>query len=193
MFDAYGPAPIDSYDLYAMGLRQPRCNGCMFARLQHDLGERCLVLIEEGWPTVYELDAEPRPGQERQKHQGRPIRFHASFMGVGHSDECYNWQPHGEEGELYTIGGAKVRLHVGEDDLEFRIVGVSTKKAFYAALEAFKNAIPDRRYDPDTRTWHVPLEHREALEALTRTPTLGVRRPGFLRRLKAFIQRMIGD
>ena len=27
----YGPAPIDSYGLYAMGLRAPRCNGCRYA------------------------------------------------------------------------------------------------------------------------------------------------------------------
>ncbi|NIV30034.1 MAG: hypothetical protein GWN58_11195 [Anaerolineae bacterium] len=91
-----GPGPIDSYDAFQMGLRPARCNGCRLAQLEHELGERFLLLGN----TVYEYDAEPAPGQaEPTSHQGRPIRFHAWFMSLEHSDECYNWQPPGEEAE----------------------------------------------------------------------------------------------
>jgi len=90
---------MDSYDLYAMGLRPPRCNGCAFAKLKWKLGDRFLALKEHGnWTTVYELDAEPLPDQgEPLEHEGRPIRFHASFMSIGHSDECYHWKPPKDE------------------------------------------------------------------------------------------------
>ena len=88
------PAPIDSYDCYAMGLRAARCNGCEYAKLKHELDDKFLTKSETGWPTVYELDAEPSPGQgEPTEHEGRPIRFRASFMSIGHSDECYHWKP----------------------------------------------------------------------------------------------------
>ena len=95
MYDNYGPPPIDSYDLYAMGLRSARCNGCRYAQLKHELGDKFLKLYDDhGWISVNELDAEPFPGQrEPTEHEGRPIRRHASFMSIGHSDECYNWQP----------------------------------------------------------------------------------------------------
>lgn len=87
-------APIDSSDLHQMG-RAPRCNGCRLAQLKHELGESFLMLNG----NVYELDAEPRPGQgEPYKHKGRPIRWHFWGMSYGHSDECYNWQsPSGRE------------------------------------------------------------------------------------------------
>jgi hypothetical protein len=95
MWDEYDNAPIDSYDLYAMGLRSARCNGCRYAQLKHELGERFLSLHDhDGWVSVYELDKNPRPGQgEPQEHNARPIQHRASFMSIGHSDECYNWRP----------------------------------------------------------------------------------------------------
>lgn len=77
--------------LYEMGLRGPRCNGCKLAKLKYELGDRFLMVLGEG---VYELDAEPRPGQgEPQSHEGRPIRFRWWGMSYGHSNECYGWQP----------------------------------------------------------------------------------------------------
>lgn len=90
-----GPAPIDSSDLVAMGFMAPRCNGCKFAQLKWELGDRFLHLVDDNdWHNVYELDAEPGPGQgEPLEHEGRPIRYRAGFMSIGHSDECYNWQP----------------------------------------------------------------------------------------------------
>lgn len=119
MYDEYGPAPIDSYDLYAMGLRSARCNGCKFTKLKWELGDKSLVLqssrwtgvlaaLRAGWwagafqalrgyrrwTKVYELDQGPIPGQGKPlTHKGRPIRYHASFTSVGHSDECYHWRP----------------------------------------------------------------------------------------------------
>ena len=92
--DEWEPRPWGSFDLYAMGLRAPRCNGCDYARLKHELGDRFLSRNEGGWVAVYELDAEPAPGQsETHEREGRPIRHKASFMSVGHSDECYGWKP----------------------------------------------------------------------------------------------------
>jgi hypothetical protein len=89
-----GPGPIDSYDAYQMGLRPARCNGCRFAQLKHELGDKFLHLEIRGWHKVFELDAEPVPGQAQPlRHRGRSIRSVAAFLGVGHSDECYNWQP----------------------------------------------------------------------------------------------------
>jgi hypothetical protein len=82
-------APIDSYDLYAMGLRAARCNGCKLAEYKHKLGDKFLML--DG--TVYELDAEPHKGQAVTEHEGRPIKFRFGGMSYGHSDECYNWNP----------------------------------------------------------------------------------------------------
>ncbi len=115
MYDDYGPAPIDSYDLYAMGLRTARCNGCRYAKLTHELGDKCLVLyigprrlrqlrkrllgllgkrIKIMWTCVYELDAEPAAGQGKPKiYKGRSIRHRGAFPSVGHSDECYHWKP----------------------------------------------------------------------------------------------------
>ena len=79
---------------YEMGLRGPRCNGCEFAKLKHKLGDKFLHLQDKGWHDVYELDADPVPGQsEPLEYKGRPIRFRASFMSIGHSDECYHWRP----------------------------------------------------------------------------------------------------
>ena len=80
---------------HEMGLRGPRCNGCKFARLKHELGDKFLYLVEHAWSTtVYELDAEPMSGQgEPHEHEGRSIRFRASFMSIRHSDECYHWRP----------------------------------------------------------------------------------------------------
>ena len=92
--DEYESGPIDSDDAYAMGLRAARCNGCKYAKLKYELGEKFLYLTVGGWPTVYELDAEPLLGQGKpMEHEGRSIRFHAGFMSIGHSNECYNWQP----------------------------------------------------------------------------------------------------
>lgn len=85
--------PIDSYDAYAMGLRAARCNGCEYLRYRWKLGDKFLSRSENGWASVYELDAEPSPGQgEPQEHEGRPIRHKASFMSVGHSDECWGFK-----------------------------------------------------------------------------------------------------
>jgi len=78
---------------YEMGLRGPRCNGCKFAQLKHKLDDKFLHLVEGGWHSVYEWDAEPVSGQSKLEHKGRPIRFRASFMSIGHSDECYHWRP----------------------------------------------------------------------------------------------------
>jgi len=95
MFGEWGPAPIDSYDLYAMGLRPARCNGCKYAQLKHELGDKFLSMkTDNGWIGVYELDAESVAGQsEPYEHEGRSIRHRVSFMAIGHSDECYHWQP----------------------------------------------------------------------------------------------------
>ena len=92
-----GPAPMDSYDLYSMGLRGARCNGCSYAKLAHELGDKLLVLRDD-WVNVYELDRAPSPGQgEPKEHEGRPILYRAGFMSIGHSDECYHWKPKSEE------------------------------------------------------------------------------------------------
>lgn len=94
MFEEWESGPIDSADMLAMGLRAPRCNGCDYARLRWELGDKFLSLNKGGWVAVYELDADPTPGQgEPQEHEGRPVRHKASFMSVGHSDECYGWRP----------------------------------------------------------------------------------------------------
>lgn len=85
--------PIDSYDAYAMGLRAARCNGCEYLTYKWKLNNKFLSLSEGGWTSVYELDAEPSSGQgEPQEHEGRPIRHRASFMSVGHSDECWGFR-----------------------------------------------------------------------------------------------------
>lgn len=193
--DDYGPAPIDSYDLYAMGLRSARCNGCEFARWKHELGDRCLVLNISGWPTVYELDAAPRQGQsEPHEHDGRPIRFHASFMSVEHSDECYHWKPKGKPSEIYTVGKALVRIHEAKGHLEFRIESASSD-AFHDALDAFKEAVPhdSRQYNKHTQTWTVDPAYQDTLEALVEPAPYEVRRPGWIKRFKAFVNRMRGD
>jgi len=89
----WGPAPIDSADLYIMGLRAPRCNGCEYAKLKHRLGDKFLcVCDEEGWFNVYELDAKPIAGQSLLEYGGHSIRSRISFMSIGHSDECYHWR-----------------------------------------------------------------------------------------------------
>lgn len=94
MWDEYGPGPIDSYDCYAMGLRPARCNGCKFAQLEHELGDKFLHLQDKGWHNIYELDAGPVSGQgEPLEHEGQPICFRAGFLSIQHSDECYHWKP----------------------------------------------------------------------------------------------------
>jgi hypothetical protein len=71
-----------------------RCNGCEYERLKWELGDKFLALTLGEWVEVYELDAQPRPGQGNpQDIEGIPVRWHASFMAVEHSDECYNWKP----------------------------------------------------------------------------------------------------
>lgn len=84
---------------YEMGLRGPRCNGCEYAQLKHMLGTKFLQHdTPEGWIAVYELDRESAPGQGRPLEcGGRPICHRATFMSIGHSDECYRWKP-GDEG-----------------------------------------------------------------------------------------------
>jgi hypothetical protein len=84
-----GPAPIDSYDLYAMGLRAPRCNGCKLAEYKHRLGDKFLLLSD----GVFEYDAEPMNGQSWLVYKGRPVKFLMWGMAYGHSDECYHWSP----------------------------------------------------------------------------------------------------
>ena len=70
-----------------------RCNGCEFARLKHELGDRFLVL-RDGWVNVYEIGASPVVGQgEPLEYEGQPIRYRAGFMSIEHSDECYHWSP----------------------------------------------------------------------------------------------------
>ncbi len=195
MYDDYGPPPIDSYDLYAMGLRPPRCNGCQFARLQHELGDRCFVSHHNGWTTVYELDAEPVPGQgDPHEHDGRPIRFRSSFLSVGHSDECYHWRPEGEPGELYTVGEALVRIREAEGYLEFRIEAAECE-AFGAALDAFKATVPPkgRLYDEDTRTWLVDPAYQDDLIGLTAPAPRETKQPGWLRRFRAFVSDLKGE
>jgi len=80
---------------YRMGFRDPICNGCKYARLKYELGDKFLSLrSERGWITVYELDAEPRPSQgEPREYEGRPIQCRMAFLSIGHSDECYHWHP----------------------------------------------------------------------------------------------------
>ena len=81
-------------EAYEMGLRGPRCNGCSYRRLKHELGDRFLRLPSVGWIAVYELDAEPLGGQgDPMEHEGHPIRHRSTFMSIEHSDECYNWKP----------------------------------------------------------------------------------------------------
>ena len=77
-------------ELFEMNLRPPRCNGCKLARLKHELGSRFLSLSS----GIYELDAEPRPGQGQPlSYRGRPIRFRFWGASYRHSNECYNWRP----------------------------------------------------------------------------------------------------
>jgi len=87
---------------YRMGFRGPRCNGCKYAQIKHELGDKFFSLRNErGWTVVYELDAPPRPNQgEPTEYNGRSIRIRNSFMSIGHSDECYHWQPPDESQEL---------------------------------------------------------------------------------------------
>jgi len=95
IIDNYDNGPVGSSDIYRMGLRSGRCNGCKLAQLKHELGEKFLIV--DG--AVYELGAEPLPGQGTpQSHEGRPIQFRAWFMSTGHSDECYHWKPPEEKG-----------------------------------------------------------------------------------------------
>jgi len=81
--------------LYEMGLRGPRCNGCKYARLKYELGNKFLALKGcYGWINIYELDARPASGQsEPLEHEGRPIHHRIGFAGIAHSDECYHWKP----------------------------------------------------------------------------------------------------
>ena len=91
--------PSDSHEAYEIGLRAPRCNGCRFDKLKYELGDKCYI-YRDPWVNVYELDAEPIPGQgQPQSFEGRPLKWRASFMAVGHSDECYNWQPPNKEAD----------------------------------------------------------------------------------------------
>ena len=77
-------------ELFEMGLRPPRCNGCTLAQLKYELGDK-LIYLPGG---IYELDAKPIPGQGGpSSYKGRPIRFRFWGMSYGHSDECYNWHP----------------------------------------------------------------------------------------------------
>lgn len=101
MYDfEHEPAPIDSYDLYAMGLRAPRCNGCSHAKLKWELGDRYYRYDSAFGVAVYERGKQPAPGQgEPLKIDGEPIEFRASYMSIGHSDECYNWTPPQEKPE----------------------------------------------------------------------------------------------
>ena len=94
MYDEWGErGPIDSEDAFAMGLRGPRCNGCKLAKLRYELGDKFLLLHN----TVYELDAEPAPGQgQPEQHKGRPIKHHLWVMSPEHSNECYHWTPPSE-------------------------------------------------------------------------------------------------
>lgn len=115
----HDPAPIDSYDLYAMGLRAARCNGCKYAQLKHELGDKFLPLHESRgeafprWVTVYELDAQPESGQgEPQEHEGRPIRFRVGFASIEHSDECYNWRPPSKRRELERPSRSSLRHRI---------------------------------------------------------------------------------
>ena len=86
-----GPGPIDSDDMYTMGLRPARCNGCELAKLRWELDDKFLMLPGQG---IYELDAIPSKGQgEPSEHNGRPIQFRMWGMNYGHSDECYKWKP----------------------------------------------------------------------------------------------------
>ena len=97
-FFEYEPAPTDSYDLYAMGLRAPRCNGCKLAQYKYELGDKFLL-----WRgKVFELDAEPCKGQMETEYKGRLIRFKFSGLAYGHSDECYHWKPP-DKGEGETM------------------------------------------------------------------------------------------
>ena len=82
-------------ELYRLGLRGPRCNGCSYAKLKHELGDRFYSEVDEhGWTMVYELEPEIiDPFNELPEKRGKPAKFRAGFMSIGHSDECYNWQP----------------------------------------------------------------------------------------------------
>lgn len=107
MYDEHGPGPIDSYDRYAMGLRAPRCNGCEYAKLKWELGEKFYsrrtgtgllnrLLGRRGlckWIEVYELGAQPGPKQRKKKYRGVPIKHITSFASIEHSDECWHWKP----------------------------------------------------------------------------------------------------
>ena len=96
----WDPAPIDSDDLYAMGLRAPSCNGCEYAKKKWELGDRFLRVNTLRGVGVYEIGAQPTKGQGEPytvklppDYEKQPIRFHAWYMSIGHSDECYNWTP----------------------------------------------------------------------------------------------------
>ena len=81
MFDEMEMEPLDSHDLYIMGLRPPRCNGCRYAELKWELGDKFLKKYEAGWIAVYELGAKPSRGQgEFVENEGQPMRHHSSFM-----------------------------------------------------------------------------------------------------------------
>lgn len=88
-----GPGPIDSDELYQMGLRPARCAGCEAEKLTWELGDKCLITREHNGTCFYELDAKPRHGQGRKEYMGRPVRFKNWFSSTGHSDECYHWTP----------------------------------------------------------------------------------------------------
>lgn len=63
------------------------CNFCSLRSIKARYRpEEILCLTVHGWITYYQVDADPLPGQgEPLEHNGRPIRFLASFMSLtGH-------------------------------------------------------------------------------------------------------------
>lgn len=78
---------------YDMGLRGPRCNGCLYLEYKWKLGDKFLALIEDGWINVYEMDAAPAPGQgEPVEHDGQSIKYRSGFLSIEHSDECWGFK-----------------------------------------------------------------------------------------------------
>lgn len=80
---------------YAMGLRGPRCNGCEFARIKYELGEKVYVHRSGTWTTMYRRGEAPHEGQGEPfvDDNNEPIGFIVSFMSIEHSDECFKWKP----------------------------------------------------------------------------------------------------
>jgi hypothetical protein len=94
--------PVGGEDVsfaYNMGLRGPRCNGCKYARLKHELGDRFReIRTERGWIVVFELDVVRRTREKLQIIAGRPAKRVVAFLSIGHSDECYHWKPKKQAG-----------------------------------------------------------------------------------------------